>query len=128
VSIPARAALGAFLLVVLGVLAFEVLEEAFETRPDARRPGSRTEVVLDVETKRYRSGSATAATALWATCSATVSNELVGGAPVALGGDRYRLTFTPELGEHGRERVVGCLGDLTVDRVRADVVSVRDLD
>jgi hypothetical protein len=127
VTTPLRAALGAFLLVVLGAVAFDALGDAFETRSDVRRPGSRSEIVLLVETKRYRAGAATAALALWATCSSTVSNELAGGAPDDLGGGRFRLTLTPELGEHGRDRVVGCLEDLTVDRVRADVVSVRDL-
>jgi hypothetical protein len=42
-----------------------------------------------------------------------------------LGGDRYRVVLRPALGRHGELKLVGCLEDLTIDRVLADVKSVR---
>jgi hypothetical protein len=34
--------------------------------------------------------------------------------------------MTPSLGHHGKERLIGCLRDLTVDRVSSHVDSVAD--
>jgi hypothetical protein len=44
-----------------------------------------------------------------------------------LGGGRYRAVLHPALGKHDGRQLIGCLEDLTVDRVIADVESVRTL-
>lgn len=113
------------LLIAGGLLAADYLGDATQTRPDAPRPGMQTEIVFDVDLYRYRQDDLTAAHALWATCTSTVSNRPV--VPLErVGPGRFRLVLQPALGEHARERVVGCLRDLTVDRVRGQVVSVTD--
>lgn len=114
------------LLVVGGLLSADRLGDAFQTRPDPLRHGEQTEIVFDVERHRYRQDDLTAAHALWATCASTVSNRPVVPLERVEPG-RFRLVVEPALGEHARERVVGCLRDLTVDRVRGQVVSVTDL-
>ena len=35
------------------------------------------------------------------------------------------MTITPAIGEHGENRLVGCLEDLTIDRVIGDVVAIE---
>ena len=44
-------------------------------------------------------------------------------APIA--GGRYRVVLEPAVGDHERRKLVGCLEDLTVDRVLGDVESFR---
>ena len=55
-------------------------------------------------------------------CAGTVGGE-VSTAPVAVA-DRWQVTIEPAIGEHGENRLVGCLEDLTIDRVIGDVVAV----
>jgi hypothetical protein len=125
VSTALRNAIAIGVLVAGGWFAVDKLADATQTRPDHRPAGSRTEIVFAVETKRYRQSTETAAQALWGTCSTTVSSSLVSGVE-ALGGGDFRIVLTPALGKHARERVLGCLDDLTLDRVRSRVESVRD--
>jgi hypothetical protein len=111
----------------LGIAGIDRLADATQTRPDHQPPGTATEIVFEVETLGYRQDPALAATALWGTCSATVSSRLVGEVqPVGHG--RFRAVVAPALGHHGRERVVGCLNDLTLDRVRSSVVHVERME
>ena len=60
--------------------------------------------------------------ALWAVCSATVPGD-VSPMPEQVG-DHWRVTISPALGEHGEKRLLGCLEDLTIDRVVGTVVAV----
>lgn len=124
-----RLARSVLLLTLLAVGAFAVVDalaDATQTRPDHQAAGTRTEIVIEVETRRYRQDVTTAAEALWATCSATVSSHLVGPGLERLGDDTFRAVVAPGLGEHARKRVLGCLKDLTLDRVRGHVVAVGD--
>lgn len=122
----ARALLLAVALVIAAAVAYYGLAEATQTRNDHLTPGTRSEVVVEIETRAYRQDLATAAHALWGTCAATVGRDLVGEIE-PLGDRRFRLVTSPALGRYGGERLVGCLNDLTIDRVRAEVVSSRDL-
>ena len=45
----------------------------------------------------------------------------------ALGDGRYRVVLRPAVGDHDERKLVGCLEDLTVDRVLGDVESFRTL-
>jgi hypothetical protein len=105
---------------VAGVLGLASLTQ---NRPDVAVPGSETTLDFRVSTKDYQRGPSAAATALWAVCSASVDGE-VSAMPVAVG-DAWRVTVTPAIGEHGQKRLLGCLEDLTLDRVLGEVVSVR---
>lgn len=108
---------------VLGlVAAVFLMREATQNRPDPVVDGSETTVDFTVSTSRFSRGEPAAATALWAVCSATVSGDVT-PVPVAHA-DGWRVHVTPAIGEHGENRLVGCLEDLTVDRVVGDVVAI----
>jgi hypothetical protein len=94
-----------------------------QNRPDAVFPGSETSLEFRVSTKDYQRGESAAATALWSVCSASVGGD-VSPIPVPQG-DAWRVSVSPAIGEHGEKRLVGCLEDLTLDRVLGEVVSVR---
>lgn len=103
------------------------LADATQTRADQRDVDLKTEVVVHVQGKNYRQSMETAAWALWASCAATVEGELVEPGIEPLGGDDFRFAITPSIGHHGKERLLGCLRDLTVDRLKSHVVSARDI-
>jgi hypothetical protein len=115
-------------MLVAVVLAVDWLADATQTRPDEqqRRSNVRTEIVIDLDAQHYRQDLATGALALWASCAATVSGTLTSPGITDLGDGRFRLAIRPALGEHSRKRLLGCLGDMTIDRLRGHLVSVRD--
>jgi hypothetical protein len=116
------------LLVVVGtIVVIDVLADATQSRPDEVRADEVTELVLDVDVDRFHPGEAAAAAALWAVCAAqTRSRPTTAGGPEAIGDGRYRLVLAPAVGEHDQRKLVGCLEDLTIDRVRGDVEVLRD--
>jgi len=126
-----RTALRATLLVavvVVGALALDRLGDATQTRPDRPVDATRTEVVVRLETNRYRQSAQTAASALWGACASTVPVDLVDDRPEQLDAEHFRYVVEPALGRYRRERLLGCMNDLTLDRVRAEVVRVTDFD
>ena len=109
-------------LAVLAVAGIVVgMAELTQNRPDAVRAGSRTTVAFTVATRDVQRGEPAAAAALWAVCAGTVAGEV--SAPEAVG-EEWRVTIMPAIGEHGENRLVGCLEDVTLDRVIGDVVDV----
>jgi hypothetical protein len=107
------------------VLAFGIaaVREATENRPDAVVDGSATVVDFDVALHRYQRGEPAAAAALWVVCSATIGGDVSPvPEPVA---DHWRVQIEPAIGEHGEARLVGCLEDVTIDRVLGDVLTLR---
>ena len=99
------------------------MREATQNRPDVVEAGTTTVVDFTVDTHRFQRGEPAAATTLWAVCSSTVDGAVspvpvVARRPVA--GDRVAA-----IGEHGEKRLVGCLEDVTIDRVLGDVVDLR---
>lgn len=123
----ARRIVALLILVAATAVAIDWLADMTQTRPDEQRPGARTEIVFEVKTRRYRQDAATAAAGLWGECSATVSSRLQAPGIEQLDAERFRLVVKPALGAHGQDRVEGCLRDHTMDRVLANVVSVRHL-
>ena len=117
------------LLVVAAALTLgiDALADLTQDRPDKVVPGSRSEIVLDVES-RDRGGSALLSTqGLWGACQGTVRHRLVAPGVEEVSEGRFRLQTEPALGEHSWRRLQGCLEDTTLDRVKAHVVSKRDL-
>jgi len=114
------ALLAALLLVVVGTVV--VMREATQNRPDVAIEGTATTIDFTVATRGYDRGDQAAATALWAVCSATVDGS------ISLPEDHHgswRVAVEPAIGEHGENRLVGCLEDVTIDRVAGDVVAIR---
>jgi hypothetical protein len=112
-------------LVVLGVVVVKALGDATQTREDVRDRGKMTEIVFHLEGRNYRQSLDTAANGLFGKCTATVSGTLVDPGITAMGGGTYKFAVTPTLGHHGQERLLGCMNDLSIDRLKSNVESVE---
>jgi hypothetical protein len=109
------------LLAVAGALVG--MAELTQNRPDEVRAGSSTTVTFEVATRDVQRGEPAAAAALWAVCAGTVGGDV---SPVpAAAGDAWEVRIEPAIGQHGENRLVGCLEDVTVDRVIGDVVAIE---
>jgi hypothetical protein len=119
----------AVLVAVAGAaaLGYDVLSDATQTRPDDTRPGSRSELVFSVAT-RTGADVEMAAHGLWGACQGTVDRRVVAPGMTALGDGRFRLVVQPALGRHARDRITGCLKDVTIEDVKGNVVRIRDLN
>ncbi|MCA1692580.1 MAG: hypothetical protein LC733_10420 [Actinobacteria bacterium] len=60
-------------------------------------------------------------------CQSTLHHKLTPPGIAAVGTDRFRLVFEPAIGEHSWRRLQGCLEDMSVDNMLANVVRKRDL-
>jgi len=100
-----------------------LMADATQNRPDEVAADSTSTVEYTVSTRDFQRGEPAAAETLWAICSATVPGD-VSPRPERVG-DHWLVTISPALGEHGSKRLLGCLEDITVDRVLGDVVAVR---
>lgn len=118
-------------LVALGLAAIvggiDVLADLTQDRPDRVLPGSRSEIVISVQSRDRRGSDLLAAEGLWGACHGNVWQRLVEPGVEEVGGGRFRLTTEPAVGEHSWRRLQGCFEDTTLDRVKAHVVSKRDL-
>jgi len=109
------------------VLGVDLLADMTQDRPDRVVPGSSSEIVLDLRS-RDRGGSALlSAQGLWGACQGTVRHRLSEPGVVEVSDGRFRLVTEPALGEHSWRRLQGCLEDTTLDKVKAHVVSKRDI-
>ena len=113
---------------VLGWMGASALVEAAQSRPDpADRPASTT-IDLAVSYRRDRPPPVTVtADALWVACRSTLGSRPVTAEVQALPPDGARLVLRPGLGRLGVRRLTGCLGDVRLDLVRADVVSTSSV-
>lgn len=106
-------------------VGIDFLSDATQTRPDPDRPGSRTELVFHVSAKDGPLDAA--AHGLWGACQGTAHRKVLDPGIVDAGDGNYRLILQPSLGRHARDRMTGCLEDLTIDNVKGKVVSMREL-
>jgi hypothetical protein len=113
------------LLAVLAAAAVDALGDRTQNRPDTPTPGTATRVVFDVDTYDAEQPLGQSARALWYVCAQTIPNQVV-SVDVGAGGTATAVV-SPQLGEHGRKRIEGCLKDATIDRVRGDVLSIEDV-
>jgi hypothetical protein len=107
------------------VVAVDVLADYTQTRPD-RKLGERMEIVFDVSTRNPKRPALQAAQGLWGACQGTIYRRADAG-DVAVEGRRARVVVHPALGQYGQRRLKGCLEDVTIDKVKADVVAMREL-
>ena len=114
------------LVAVTGSSSIGELGDLTQSRPEPVRDDAVTELVLSVRRGALRAGPRRAAAALWAVCSAQTRSRPTGDGELRpLGDGRYRVVLTPAVGHHEQRKLVGCLEDLTVDRVVGDVESFR---
>lgn len=115
-------------LVLVAVAGVDWLGDLTQDRPDHVAQGSRSEVVLDVRVRHERGPAPLErAEGLWAACRHTVWQHTAAPGVVDLGGGRFRVVTEPAVGNHAWRRLQGCLEDMTIERVRATVVSKRDI-
>jgi hypothetical protein len=120
----------ALLLVVAAaaaLIAVDMLGDATQTRPDPHKPGSRTEIVFSVQTISDRLPPMAAAQGLWGACQGTALRTVLPPGITEVGDGRFKLVVQPALGRHARDRLGGCLEDVTLDRIKGHVVSMREL-
>lgn len=117
-------ALGA--LAAVGSFAVQGLATATQNRPDNLVAGTRSEVILAVDTQDGYDRRL-AAEGLWATCQQTVDKVAMQSFETRDDGD-FAIVVEPALGHNAEKRLVGCLEDFTIDRVLGNVVAVRTLD
>jgi hypothetical protein len=120
-----RAGVIVLLLAVLAAAAVDALGDRTQNRPDDPVPGTATRVVFDVDTYDAERPPDQSARALWYACAQTIPNQIL-SVDVGTGGTATAVV-SPQLGEHSRKRIEGCLKDATIDRVRGDVLSIEDL-
>lgn len=104
------------------VTGLNALADLTQSRPDRVESGTTTVVEIDVDIRGYKGDELDAARALWAVCVGTVDST--SPRPLVDAGDGYTVSLTPAIGTHGRQRLVGCLEDGTLDRVQGSVLSV----
>jgi hypothetical protein len=114
-----------------GVLAWiggHALVEAAQSRPDpGDRPG---QTVIDLVISHRGAGPPPTATAdaLWVACRSTLGSLPVTPEVVARGGNGVRLVLRPGVGRLGVRRLTGCLADVRLDLVKADVIRAVSTD
>jgi hypothetical protein len=122
-----RRAVLALMAVAVVVAGIDVLADLTQDRPDRVPAGSRSEIVLDVHHRSTGAAGLRSAQGLWGACQSTVWQHLAEPGVVPIGDGRFLLATSPAVGEHAWRRLQGCLEDMTIDRVRARVVSKRDV-
>ena len=115
---------GAVIVGLLGWAAIDVLADATQTRPDAKRAGT-TVVDLRIDTKAGGPTVVEAADALWAACRAVLPAGITRVSLSPTGPDRQRLVLNGMVGQNARRRFVGCLEDATIDLSQARVTEFR---
>lgn len=116
--------LAAAIAVSMGV---DALADLTQDRPDRVLPGTRSEIVLDVQSHDRGGSALLSAQGLWGACQGTVRHRLAEPGVTEVADGRFRLVTVPALGEHSWRRLQGCLEDTTLDKVKAHVVSKRDI-
>ena len=122
-----KRALLVFLAVAGLVMGIDFLADLTQDRPDRVLPGSRSEVLLEVDSRDRTGSELLSAQGLWGACQGTVYQRLAEPGVTQVGDGRFLLATEPALGEHAWRRLQGCLEDATLDRVKARVLSKRDL-
>jgi hypothetical protein len=113
-------------LLAVGGVGVRALADATQNHPDGSARGSRSEVILEVETQDDYDPQL-AANGLLGTCQQVVDAVTMKSFE-ARGDGEFAIVVQPSLGTNAEKRFVGCLEDLTIDRVKGHVVEVRDLE
>lgn len=116
-------------LLVAGAVSVDEIGDLTQSRPDHVEPGSRSEIVLSIDTRDYPQPPGDVAPNLWSACAGTTGHRLVedpGFVPVGEG--EVRFSVEPGLGPNAERKLIGCLEDVTLDRVKGDVRSVELVD
>jgi hypothetical protein len=112
-------------LVLMGWLGLDALLDATQTRADPADRPARTTIELVVAQRDATEEAVEAAQALWVGCRSTLGSQATSARVAELEGDHVTLVLEPGIGRLTTRRLTGCLADLRVNHVIADVVSVE---
>jgi hypothetical protein len=117
-----RWTVGTVAVIVLGIVAVEGIRELTQTRADAvGGPGSTT-IELRVDQKRVVRPLPVVVADLWVSCHNRVPGDPRIVAVDELDDHHVTVTIDQAFGRVGKARIIGCLEDLTLDLVLADVL------
>lgn len=97
-------------------LAVLLLAELTQDRPDTLVAHTSSTVEFSIDVDEQIGTSKHGADALWHTCRLTVPEHDIASPLVQLPSGAYAADVRPALGEHGKRRLLGCLGDSTIVR------------
>jgi hypothetical protein len=134
-GVPPRPGAGRRLTLAVAMVAAALLGATVLTlravtmaRSEPVDPGAVTEVALEARHRDRTETPLEVASALWVICRDQIPDEVDLVAARAGVGERVDLVVAPGIGPVGRRRLGGCLEDVRIDRVDADVLSVRSVD
>lgn len=127
--VPHRRSLVPHVAVALGAigvatLGLDTLADATQTRPDPKRPGTASAVVVNIASRTPRT-SLEATRALWGACTTQLGNGHQVVDMSDLGGGDVHVVVRPQIGKYAERRLRGCIADATTDKIMASVASVR---
>jgi hypothetical protein len=109
----------------VGGVGIRGLANLTQNRNDNAAAGTRSELILEVDTKDGYDHRL-AAEGLWAVCQQVVDQVRLQSFEER-GDAEFAIVVAPAIGAKVEQRLVGCLEDLTIDRVLGDVTAVRTL-
>ena len=113
-------------LVVTAIV--NVLADVATNRPDPDLVGRVSVVDMEIGQKIQGARSAeNVAEAFWISCRGTLPDEVTARSIARVADGRVQMVLDPAIGRNSQRRFVGCLEDLNLDRVLADVESVRNV-
>ena len=113
-------------LIVTAVV--NVLADAATNRPDPDLAGRVSIVDLQIGQKIPVARTVeSVAEAFWISCRGTLPDQVTTRSIERVGEGRVHLVLEPAIGRNSQRRFVGCLEDMNLDRVLADVESVRNV-
>jgi hypothetical protein len=122
---PAVATIVVMLTLALSFATVALLRELTQTRPKEVSTAGTTSMVIDIDQRRQIRALPVVSEDLWRVCRSRLPGDVQLTAVTQLDDELVRIEIDRSLGRTGRIRIVGCFEDLTLDLVRADVISVE---
>lgn len=120
-------------LAVVSTLAFAAaitlavlgLRDAFQYKVDRLDPDRVSVIRVEVATRPHDVREIDVQ-ALWGQCAAPLTSTQLADVRAPQAGNAFEIVVRPALDRHQRDRVGGCLRDMTVERLRTSNVSITD--
>lgn len=113
---------GAAIFIGLGV---DAIGDATQSRPEIPAFAGRTTIDLEIDQRRDARPPDEVASSLWVACRGRVPPEVGLARAVETGPETAQLVLDHQLGDLHSRRLAGCLEDLTLPSVIADVESIE---
>jgi hypothetical protein len=118
-----RVVVGVVTVTMLVWFGVHALVEGAQSRPDPADRPVRTSIDLAIATRDGGPPPVVTAEALWVACRSTLGELPATAEVLPHGHDGATLILQPGIGRLGIRRLSGCLGDVRLDLVRAEVIA-----